>query len=246
MSADRADSTEPHPQIHGGPVTAELAALGLDPDLVVDFSVNVNPYGPAPEMREAIRAAPIDRYPDPAATLARRALADVTHHPPEKIVLGHGAAELLWTFARVLVPPGETALMVEPTFSEFRLAVLAGGGRLVEWRARPEAGFAGDLGAVAAAARAARARAVYLCSPNNPTGLGSPHPAIAELAERIAPAVLVLDEAFLSLSERHADAARPLPGNTVRVRSLTKEHAIPGVRVGYAIAVPALAAAAER
>jgi histidinol-phosphate/aromatic aminotransferase/cobyric acid decarboxylase-like protein len=50
----------------------------------------------------------------------------------------------------------------------------------------------------------------------------------------------ILDEAFLSLSERHADAARRLPPNAVRVRSLTKDHSLAGLRIGYAIAAPEL------
>lgn len=233
---------------HGGPVAAELSALGIVAGDVLDFSVNVNPYGPAPAMRAAIAGAPIDRYPDSTASVARAALAEACGVGAERIVLGNGAAELLWTLARVLIGPGRAVVMVEPTFSEFRAAAGAAGARLVDWRADSATGFAlgpAALATIAETARAREAAAIYLCAPNNPTGAAVRTRDIASLAERLPGVTLVVDQSFLSLSEHHADAAADLPANVVRVRSLTKEHAIPGVRVGYLIATPAIAAAVE-
>ena len=69
---------------------------------------------------------------------------------------------------------------------------------------------------------------VYLCAPNNPTGLAWPIPEIAAVVRRCPDALFVVDQSFLSLSERHEDAAVGLPDNAVRVRSLTKDHAHPG------------------
>ena len=60
---------------HGGLLHDELARLGLAPDDVLDVSVNVNPYGPCAPVLAAVRAAPIERYPDPTAAPARAALA---------------------------------------------------------------------------------------------------------------------------------------------------------------------------
>ncbi len=224
---------DPAPQAHGGIDPDELSALGLDPAEVVDFSVNVNAYGPAPEMREAIRGAPLELYPDPRARRGRRAIAASCGVSADEVALGNGAAELLWTLARVLLRPGDAALVLEPTFSEFRLAAAAAGARLFERRASEAEGFLPDLEAAAVAARAHGVRAVYLCNPNNPTGVALPPDAVAAFARALPDATIVLDEAFLSLSERWADRAAPLPANVVRVRSLTKEHAIPGLRVGY-------------
>lgn len=242
------ESIDTAARAHGGLVAAELSALGIAAGEVLDFSVNVNPYGPAPAMREAIAAAPVDRYPDSTGSLARAALAGACDVAAERIVLGNGAADLLWTLARVLVVPGRAVVMVEPTFSEFRAAVAAAGARLVEWRADPANGFAlgpPALAAIVETARACEATAIYLCAPNNPTGAGVGTRDLASLAERLPSVTLVVDQAFLSLSEHHADADADLPANVVRVRSLTKEHAIPGVRVGYLIATPAIAAAVE-
>jgi histidinol-phosphate/aromatic aminotransferase/cobyric acid decarboxylase-like protein len=145
----------------------------------------------------------------------------------------------------VLLRAGDRALLVEPTFSEFRLALGSFGARPVEWRAREADGFAIDLAAVDDARRRTEARVVYLCAPNTPTGCGVPAPAIAELARSSPEATFVVDQSFLSLSEAHADAGVPMPPNVVRVRSITKEHAIPGVRVGYLVGTAELVAAVE-
>ena len=233
------------PREHGGLIAGELRSLGLRPGEVLDFSVNVNVYGPAPKMIEAIRAARVDLYPDPTAREAREAVGAVCDVDPERIVIGNGAADLLWTLARVLARPGQMLLIVEPAFSEVRAAVAATGARVIEWRASPADDFAVDLNAVAARARAAEARAIYLCTPSTPTGMAVPVADIRILSESLPGIAVILDEAFLSLSEHHADAAVPLPPNVIRVRSLTKEHGIPGVRVGYAIATPAIAAVLE-
>jgi histidinol-phosphate aminotransferase len=226
---------------HGGLQEAELRALGIDPEAVLDFSSSTNPYGPDPEVARALQGARIDRYPDPTALRAREALAERCGVEPEQIVLGNGAAELLWSLARCLLTPGATALIAEPTFSEFRSAARCCGGLVREWRAAPERGFALELGELAAA----DTRAVYLCSPNTPTGTALPVREIAEWAAR-QESTIVLDQSFLSLSERWQDATLKLPPNVVAVRSLTKDHGIPGVRLGYLIGNPELCATLER
>jgi histidinol-phosphate/aromatic aminotransferase/cobyric acid decarboxylase-like protein len=136
-------------------------------------------------------------------------------------------------------------LSCEPSFSELRTAALQAGARIAECRADERTGFAPDLGVVARAARDTGARMVGLCVPTSPVGRVVPVDEIARLARAIAPATLVLDQSFLALSTHAQDRAVPLPENVLCVRSLTKEHAIPGVRVGYLIAGPALAARIE-
>jgi threonine-phosphate decarboxylase len=86
---------------------------------------------------------------------------------------------------------------------------------------------------------------VYLCSPNTPTGSAVPASEIAAQAEGHPDVRVVLDQSFLSSSELFEDAAVEMPENVVRVRSLTKDHAIPGVPVGYLIATPRVAASVE-
>lgn len=220
---------------HGGPALAELERLGLRAEAILDFSVSTNPYGPAPSVLEAIRHAPVALYPDPAATLARRRLGEHLGVQPERLALGNGAADLLWALARMLVQRDTTVLMVEPTFSEFRTAAGAAGARLVEWRSRAEDDFRLDVPAIIDRARATRAEVMYLCVPNVPTGATLAAPEVAALAAALPDVELVLDQSFLLLSERWRDLEIALPDNVLCVRSLTKEHNIPGVRVGYVL-----------
>ncbi len=223
-------------RVHGGPHDAELRALGLDYADILDFSASTNPYGPCEEMLDAVRGAALDRYPDPSAFQARRAVGESLDVCPDEIVLGNGASELLWSLAAALLPWGSRALIVEPTFCEFRAACVARGAPTSEWRAVEERGFTIVLDAVAEAARRDSAAVVYLCAPNTPTGFCLPARDIAEWATAQPGLSVILDQSFLTLSDRHADGVVPMPPNVVCVRSLTKDHAIPGVRIGYAIA----------
>ena len=240
-------SDDPHtPRSHGGLPHAELGALGIAATGVVDFSASCNPYGPCDAVVEAIRAAPIDRYPDPTAGAARAALAASLGTTADRIALGNGAVELLWTLASLLVRAGTRVAIVEPTFCELRIAAEHAGGRIHEWRARPDDGFAIDLVAFGRLIAARGARVAYLCAPGTPTGTAVPARDVYALADHHPDTTFVLDQSFLSLSERFTDQDVAPPGNVACVRSLTKDHAIPGVRVGYLVAAPALIARVER
>lgn len=233
------------PRVHGGLQDLELEALGLRAEELLDFSASTNPYGPSPDMLRALGEAAIARYPDASGRRARQALGACLDISPDELVLGNGAADLLWSLARVWLAPGQRALIVEPTFCEFRLAARARGAELCEWRSRVETSFTVDLRAVGALARSAGAAVVYLCSPNTPTGSALPVAAVQAFASEHPALRIVLDQSFLSLSELHADAASRLPSNVACVRSLTKDQGIPGVRVGYLIACAELCRAVE-
>jgi len=238
-SADAMNAVAPRTRdarTHGGLHDAELSALQLAPADVLDFSVSCNPYGPHPEVLRAIRDADATRYPDPHALPARRALGQALELDGARIALGNGACDLLWTLARQLVRPGERVVIAEPAFCEFRTAAERAGARIVCVRAEPDADFALDLPAALAVARASRARVLYLCTPSTPAGAALPARDLVTAAREHPALTFVVDQSFLALSERFSDAQVELPDGVIAVRSLTKEHAIPGVRVGYLLA----------
>lgn len=225
-----------------------MRALGLDPSRVVDFAVNVSPFGPHPDVIAAARGADLARYPERDGKSARQAIARALDASPDTIALGNGSAELLFSIAYALTPPGERCLVLAPTFGEARAAFEAARGDVIEHLTPLEAEH--DLDAVTRTLAEVLARSsphvAYLCDPNNPSGrlLGAAR--VAALADASPQTTLILDQAFLSLSEGHASTRARLPDNVVVLRSLTKDHALPGLRIGYAIAHPELIARVER
>jgi histidinol-phosphate/aromatic aminotransferase/cobyric acid decarboxylase-like protein len=230
---------------HGGLLEEELVAFGLSAEDVLDVSVNVNPYGPCPAVTRAIFEASIHRYPDPTASPARQALSRFLDIAATRVVLGNGAVDLLWTLARAVLRPGDATIIVEPAFSEMRSAALRTGAKIVEYRTSPEADFATEPRLLDALVHQVRPRLCYVCTPSNPAGICTPIEALNSLAERHPATVFVVDLSFCSLSERHDDAKGPLSERIVWVRSLTKDHALAGLRVGCVVAPTEIATRLE-
>src|SRR4051794_8278384 len=134
------------PAVHGGLDHAELQRLGIDPDGVLDFSSNTNPYGPSPAVRAALMNVPLDRYPDSESLALRAALSQFVGVSAEHIVVGNGASELI---ALAVIAFGRSrgiTLIIGPTYGEYyRAAALRGGQRVAAWGVNPQDNFALDM-----------------------------------------------------------------------------------------------------
>ncbi|HEX7479044.1 MAG TPA: aminotransferase class I/II-fold pyridoxal phosphate-dependent enzyme [Polyangiales bacterium] len=232
-------------RVHGDIDHAELARLGIEPAELLDLSVNVSPLGPHPEVVAAARSAALDRYPDRRSAHAKRAIASALDVDEARVMLGHGAAELLWTLVQSFADAQRPLLSIGPTFSEPEAAARTHGIPCVQLRMPEASDFALDAAAIDAAIRLHAPCAVYLCHPNNPTGRALALPALQALCEAHPTTHFILDQAFLSLSTRHGEHSARFGEHVVLVRSLTKDHALPGLRVAYALAQPELAARVE-
>ena len=84
---------------HGGLNLSEMRSLGIDPASLIDFSVNVNPFGPSPRALAALRAFDPALYPDRGVLRLREALADVNGLASDNVLVGNGTAELIWLVA---------------------------------------------------------------------------------------------------------------------------------------------------
>src|ERR1044071_8305416 len=129
------------PATHGAFDFSELERLGIDPNDVLDFSVNSNPYGTAPLILEALRSVPVERYPDRESIAFRRALSERLDVSPEQILVGNGTAELIQFVAFAFLQKGDHALIVEPTFGEYERSVHLMGANVHRWRAASKNGF---------------------------------------------------------------------------------------------------------
>lgn len=204
-----------------------------------DFSVNINPLGMPPGCAEAAkRGVELSvRYPDWKGEALAEALAEAEGTSSGRIVLGNGAAELLYALCFFLRPG--RVLIPAPSFQEYEAAARAAGGECVFFPLKEERAFA--IEADFADAVAPGTELVFLCNPNNPTGGTVSERVLRRLAEncRRAGACLCVDECFLPFAEEEARlTAKPLLEefpNLVILRAFTKIFAMPGLRLGYAL-----------
>ncbi len=160
--------------VHGALDFAELEGLGLEPDAVLDFSVNGNPYGPSPAVREAVAGVPFERYPDGEALALRRALASHLGVVAERIMVGNGSMELLWLVALAFLRSGDAVLICQPTFGEYARVAQLMQAHVCTYKAQPHAAFGIDADTIMQRLQQDVPRVVFLCNPNNPTGVYVP------------------------------------------------------------------------
>ncbi|MBB6675349.1 threonine-phosphate decarboxylase [Cohnella nanjingensis] len=229
---------------HGGDwITAE-EKYGRPADGWLDYSANMNAWGPPPSVEQAIVRGwrDIARYPDPAVRGLRKKLADVYGIPQESILVGNGAAELIDLAVRGLRPT--EAWLAQPSFTEYGDALRKGGVPTRELPMRAENGFLLEEADLAGLPPLAAGGCIFLGHPNNPTGRLLPQAAIARL--RAMSGTLLLDEAFMDFVPNEAEhsclqeaaASRKL----VVFRSMTKFYAIPGIRLGFLVSHPSVVA----
>ncbi len=244
MIAPRLDRAALAAVPHGGPASA---ADGGWPAVELDFSTNVNAWGPAPAVIEALRASDPEAYPDPDARAPRAAAAALWALPAERISFGAGAVDLIDRIARAYLAAGDRALIAAPAFGEYARSVRLVGAEAIEVRAgeSPADPAAED---VVAAIRNVGPRLVFLASPGSPLGVARTDAELERIADAIEPTgLLVLDEAYRSFAERRlAPPALPHRDAVVHVRSITKDCALAGVRAAFAVAHPDVRQAVER
>ncbi len=235
--------------VHGGIRPAQLRALGLDPSDVLDFSASVSPLGPPPGLWEALANVDLTAYPDPECLELKDALGQLHGIETDHILVGNGSTELIHLLARAYLGQSSdgtnhSVLLLTPTYGEYAGACSLEGAELIQAEACREAGFAWDLDQVAEVISNRRPTLVFLCNPNNPTGVYLAPEEVAMLANIAsqAGALLVLDEAYVNFVDNPWDSTTLLRRdgveNVALLRSMTKDYALTGLRLGYVLAHP--------
>ncbi len=223
------------PAHHGALDYAELSRLGLQPEDVLDFSANVNPYGPPPGVGAALKRVNLARYPDRDALALREALAAYHGVFPVHVVVGNGVAELIWLVALAFVRPGDRVLVLSPAYGDYVRAVHLLGGVVISCEAREEENFVPPIETAERLLAEAQPRLCFICTPNNPTGQILPADIIRAWAARFAHTLFVVDEAYILFVPGLPSTIAPAYPNLLVLRSMTKDYALAGVRLGYAV-----------
>ncbi|MFA6642145.1 MAG: histidinol-phosphate transaminase [Methanomethylophilus sp.] len=221
---------------------------------VEDFSQNLNPLGPPPELLDEIQKvlAGVGHYPDDSALAAKTAVANLLGLQPENVQMGAGSSEIIRNFPNTFLEPGDRALMFYPSFAEYAQQCRIAGVEVDSLQLLPEDDFRIDTERLSVALRQHPYKALYLCNPNNPTGRVEPREKVLGIVKECADLniLVFLDETLLDLVPNAASVScaamvNEYP-NLVVASSLTKSFAIPGLRIGYGVAVPEFIAEMEK
>lgn len=215
------------------------ARSGRAPKDIIKLDANENPYGMSPRALQALAEMDFPHvYPDPESRALRSALAAFTAVPSENLLPGSGADELIDLIMRVMLAPGETIINCPPTFGMYAFDADLNAARVID--VPRQADFSLDVAGILAAVEKHAPRLIFLTSPNNPDGSLIPHPVLQKLLRHTAPAMVVLDEAYIefadpsslgkAISQIQEVAQRD---NLIVLRTFSKLAGLAGLRVGY-------------
>lgn len=197
------------------------------PEIFLD--ANENPYNNG-----------INRYPDPHQKALKAKVAEVKGISADSLFIGNGSDEAIDLVYRVFCVPGASnAVSIAPSYGMYEVA--AAMNDIEFWKVQLRPDFSMDTEAMLSAADS-KTRLMFICSPNNPTGNSFPVEQIEDILERFG-GVVVLDEAYIDFSVRPSltSLVKRYP-NLIVLQTLSKAWGMAGLRIGLAIADPAVIA----
>ena len=222
---------------HGGPNWAELSYLGLDPEGIIDFSVCTNPFPHPSETIQILSATGLNRYPDPEVTELREHLSLKLGVNSDCILVGNGATELIRLIALTYFEPGDPVLIIGPTFGEYEVACQIAGANVREQRAGAEDSFSPKLDEIIRRILEYHPKGIFICNPNNPTGQYLSRHDVEAIVDTAVDSLVILDEAYVSFVDGAWSSIDLLNReNVIILRSMTKDYALAGLRLGYILA----------
>lgn len=227
---------------HGGNIYRLAQNLGCQPADIIDMSANVNPLGPMPALMTHLKdkLSVITALPEVDAGGIVTAFSRFHDIDPDLVMAGNGSTQLIYLIPRAL--GASRALVVGPTYSDYRDACAMNGVDCEHFICRETDRFKPDMAALEE--KAAAADLVFFCNPNNPTATLTDRTAIEDLCRALPETVFVIDESYLPFAPQPAHVtmiASDLP-NVLVLNSMSKAFRIPGLRIGFVKAPPALKA----
>ncbi|WP_394236627.1 threonine-phosphate decarboxylase CobD [Niallia oryzisoli] len=213
----------------------EAAGLTL-PECLIDFSANINPLGPPAVLQKhwGDLFHGIGTYPDPHTASLKVKIANREGIGPERILIGNGGAEIISLLGRLIAE--KKVLIVEPAFSEYEKACQVNNCDVSYYQLSD--GWEIHLHDLIGKLQGMDA--VFLCNPNNPTGMYYGTDIILPLLKacKRENCLLIVDEAFYDFTAEYEPLVPYLKEfpQLILMRSLTKIFAIPGIRLGYLMA----------
>lgn len=217
------------PIVHGGDIYGNEVKL--------DFSVNINPLGLQPNVKQALLQAVEEctKYPDIQHRKLKRAIACAYGIPQDSLFCGNGASELFLALVHGGRP--KKVLLPVPSFYGYERAAAAVGAKILYHEMQEADGFTLTESVFPKIEKLEAGDMVFLTNPNNPVGNRIKESLLQELCEvcEQKKIVVVLDECFLEFTGKSGflEQQERKFSNVVVIRAFTKFYAMPGVRLGF-------------
>ena len=233
----------------GRPIEEVARELNLPAKEIIKVASNENPFGPSPlaiaAMHQAL--ASVNLYPDGNAFYLKQKLAAKLGLEPANLILGNGSNEIIEFVAHALLTPDTDVVVSQYCFAIYPIVAKMAGAAVITVPAKK---YGHDLPAMLQAITP-RTRIVFVANPNNPTGtLASREDVIQFVNDMPDDVLLVMDEAYIEFLDDPVDLVSLIRlgvrKNLVLMRTFSKIYGLAGLRIGYGIAVPELAAALEK
>ncbi|WOL19734.1 histidinol-phosphate aminotransferase, chloroplastic [Canna indica] len=171
--------------------------LGRKPEDIIKLDANENPYGPPPEVSEALGAIKFPYvYPDPESRCLRAALAEDSGLESDYILAGCGADELIDLIMRCVLDPGDKIVDCPPTFTMYEFDAAVNGALVIKVLRQPD--FSLDIPQIIEVVEKEKPKCIFLTSPNNPDGSIISDEDLLQILS--LPVLVVLDEAYIEFS----------------------------------------------
>ena len=208
--------------------------LGIPAERLIKLDANENPYGPLPEVKQALAALDaLHIYPDPESRRIRTLLAEHHQVPEESIVIGAGADELIDLIMRIVIEPGDTVINCPPTFGMYAFDGALNQARLKTVPRQTD--FSLDMPGILQAVAEHQPRLLFLANPNNPDGGMISEGVFQQLVD--LPQLLVMDEAYIQFSDQGRSVLKEVQSynNLIVLRTFSKWAGLAGLRIGYGV-----------
>jgi histidinol-phosphate aminotransferase len=196
--------------------------------LRLDF--NENTAGCSPRVLEKLRSLDADqlaKYPEREPVEA--VVADFLKVDPPELLLTNGVDEAIHLLCQTYLEPGDEALVVMPTYSMYRIYVMAAGAQLVSVPLSDGFRFSADS---VIAAITPRTRFIAIANPNNPTGTVAPRDQLLQIAQSVPKAALLVDEAYFEFYGQTMLRDWQRSANIFVARTFSKAYGLAGLRLG--------------
>lgn len=206
---------------------------------VEDYSHNLNPFGPPEDIDSIIREAAcgIDHYPDDSSAVLKETISKRFGVPVQDIIIGSGSSDIIRMFPNTFLTPKDRVTIPRPSFAEYAQQCRIVGCYVSVIDLERDRNFRIDYDVLKKESE--NSRAVYICNPNNPTGMIESRDDILSFVEWCSSRdkLVFLDETLLELVPAHdyISCAKYVSDydNLIVACSLTKSFAIPGIRIGF-------------